>query len=373
MLAYKIVYVASLTSSIRAEPANLVKVLRSINRFIPKKLVEVWLRHCKGMLRKPKKIYADEFLFLLSNGVDRQKSIKEMIPDTKFTIEKDKWNLTYVLEDGLKQSRAPDKRMEYIMQQTSDFNNVNFELEDRNNFSEGVDKEKGLKKGKLGKGSIDDLRPMLQRPELFLEIKKTLKEANSMVKSAKARNAISHDTFDYLDTTKSLLIKNQSKEQLRDEPPYKPFYNLVSSSQKSLLKSSQQNSARYYSISERFAALRPNVKPLNDPNSSQNLIKNRPYSAYTKANSSTRPQTRERDLQTTNYTSFRSFRGISSRPVTAGTHQSTLARSVVKEEPYKVYSLREATILASQGIDICNLNNHNRSRSSKRAIERWRI
>lgn len=372
MLAYKIVYVASLTSSIRAEPNTLIKVLRSINRFIPKKLVEVWLRHCKGMLRKPKKIYADEFLFLLSNAVDRQKTIKELIPDTKFTIEKDKWDLTYVLDDGLKQSRAPDKRIEYIMKQTADFNNVNFELEDRTNMADVGNKEgKGLKKGKAIKSSGDDLRPLLQRPELFLEIKKTLQQANSMVKSARARNTIPQETFDYLDATKTFLTKTQTKEYTKESTDH--IRTLVSASQKSLIKQSLPNSARYQPFSEKYTNFKPSTKALVEQNFSSNLANHRPFSAHTKCSRSTRPQTHERDLQTTHYNSFRSFRGISSRPVTAGTRPSTAATSAVKEEPYKVYSLREATILASQGVDICNPSIHKRSKSSKPNKDRWRI
>jgi len=372
MLAYKIVYVASLTSSIRAEPNTLIKVLRSINRFMPKKLVEVWLRHCKGMLRKQKKVYADEFLFLLSNAADRQKTIKELIPDTKFTIEKDKWNLTYVLDDGLKQSRAPDKRIEHIMRQTADFNNVNFEMEDRTNLGDPGSKEgKGLKKGKAVKSTADDLRPLLQRPELFLEIKKTLLQANSMVKSARARNAISQETFDYLDNTKSFLNKTQSKEYTKESADY--VRPVVYASQKSLIKHSIHNSARYQPSSEKFTNFKPCTKALVEQNFSVKPVNHRPFSAHTKCSRSTRPQTQEKELQTTHFTSFRSFRGISSRPVTAGTRPSTAATTTVKEEPYKIYSLREATILASQGIDICNPNIHSRSKSSKANKDRWRI
>jgi hypothetical protein len=339
---------------------------------VPKKLVEVWLKHCKGMLRKQKKIYADEFLFLLSNAVDRQKTIKELIPDTKFTIEKDKWGLTYVLDDGLKQSRAPDKRIEHIMKQTADFNNVNFEMEDRTNLADVGSKEgKALKKGKAIKTSADDLRPLLQRPELFLEIKKTLLQANSMVKSAKARNAIAQETFDYLDTTKSLLNKTQSKEYTKESTDHnRP---IASASQKSLIKQSLPNSARYQPFSEKYTNFKPSTKALIEQNFSAKLANHRPFSAHTKCSRSTRPQTHERDLQTTHYTSFRSFRGISSRPVTAGTRPSTAATTTVKEEPYKIYSLREATILASQGIDICNPVIHKRSKSSRPNKDRWRI
>ena len=75
---------SNLLKGVRLHIPLLVKMMRNINRFMTRKLIEVWIYYCKLLLHKPRLILPHEFLILLTNSINRKEAIEEKLPKPQF-------------------------------------------------------------------------------------------------------------------------------------------------------------------------------------------------------------------------------------------------------------------------------------------------
>ena len=76
------------------EKDNIKRVLRSINRFLPDRILTLWLERNQPFLSHTKILTPNEFLFLVCNTRDRAEAIAEL-PYGERTLARDTGNKTF--------------------------------------------------------------------------------------------------------------------------------------------------------------------------------------------------------------------------------------------------------------------------------------
>mmetsp|Transcript_3102 Transcript_3102/g.6432 ORF Transcript_3102/g.6432 Transcript_3102/m.6432 type:complete len:290 (+) Transcript_3102:399-1268(+) len=279
-----------------------MRMIRSSGKFMPEKLLNLWLRRCASDFEDSTKLAIWEFLFLLANTQDRPKAIKEKLPNTRMKLEKDSNKITYKLDTGLSHNRSPDLWLQKIYNSQIDVKRVHFTADKRKKVTEEI-KQENKKKVKIARKSSShlELRNMLRNPDLFREIKETLAEAKTLLKKSKT------------------------------------------GSQKTLPKASAEDGfgGEFYMPPGQWTQVKYRKRPLT----ATTTYKSRPKTADTDFFHLTSGA----DLSATEGRSnYYSTRPKLDRPLTAGTHRSTTRTGMeipIKTEPFKPLNLRQATVL----------------------------
>jgi hypothetical protein len=161
-------------------------MVRHSGKFIPQKLLTLWLRRSKQDLEEAGKLAIWEFMFILANSQDRPKAIRDKLPHTHMKLEKDSNKLTYKLDPGLNHNRAPDVWLQKIFNAQIDIKRVHFTADKLKSAKEET-KQEPKKKVSIAKKSSSflELRNMLRNPELYSQIKDTLADAKTLLKKTK--------------------------------------------------------------------------------------------------------------------------------------------------------------------------------------------
>lgn len=174
-----------LEAGVPATVAVLLRMFRLGNRFIVRKVLELWLTNCKPLFKCKKRLSIWEFLFLYCNTSDRDRLLIEKLPKASHQLVKESPD-TFKLEKDLHMNRAPDKWLQkhfsalinfkkvsfYMMQQASKVCRRRRRKPSQKKLSTAVDRPESA------------LKQILRVPSLYTEIKTNLIEARSRLKSA---------------------------------------------------------------------------------------------------------------------------------------------------------------------------------------------
>mmetsp|Transcript_32105 Transcript_32105/g.55392 ORF Transcript_32105/g.55392 Transcript_32105/m.55392 type:complete len:460 (+) Transcript_32105:735-2114(+) len=311
-------------------PQVLIKGLRHVNLFMPRRLVEAWLQHCVPVFEGESGLTHWEFLFFICNAQDRADMIEKKIPHGKFRLDKDKQMETYNFDIGLKHSRAPDSWLQELTNPGIDAQKIMFEYES-NPKSSTVKRRKNRRystRTLKETAGVSNYRKLLRDPNLYREIKGRVSESNSFVILAKQLKPKRTSLKSKLSTPgleKLVDSRPRSKAELKRlhtsvGPDCGHRINKsrpISAGRAQSLMSS--NHSYIWEAAIEFAIKNEEIK--------QKLL--RPYSAKTNATSATK-----------------SSRPRVSRPFNAHSITSMSGLDIpVREEPFKVLNLRETTSL----------------------------
>jgi hypothetical protein len=165
------------------KPQVLIKGLRQVNLFMPRRLVEAWLQHCMKAFEEESGLTHWEFLFLVCNAQDRSEMIDRKLPHGKFRLDKDKYMATYVFDAGLEHSRAPDSWLQKVTNSGIDEQKIMFEFESNSKPPSPIRRKPPRRMTVHIKEAtgLSMYRQLLRDPGLFNEIKERVNESNSFV------------------------------------------------------------------------------------------------------------------------------------------------------------------------------------------------
>mmetsp|Transcript_100 Transcript_100/g.177 ORF Transcript_100/g.177 Transcript_100/m.177 type:complete len:352 (+) Transcript_100:178-1233(+) len=298
------------------------------NRFMPVKLIELWLEKHKTILRHETKIAPDEYFFLAANTSDRNKLIEENIPKPKLENKKDERTGTFEIDQVVLSSPDIDKKLEKITSLNIVAQNVIFDTDEKIPHSSA----EVSKLEKSPDNKVNRLKRHMQNPELFKQIKKNLQESRYFIKKAK------NEKFSYLS------YKSRPQTSCTNFKASRPV-SAISPSQ--TIRSPKPQNLRIQSPSFQLF----NNLPVSSKSNTK-LLKNclvRPSSGAVKTER-TRPCTAK------------------SRPQTATSHVSTGNTLGIKNEPFHVMTLRESVVVSQ-----IETKTPTKQRTRKTSIKpRWR-
>jgi hypothetical protein len=183
---------------------------------MPRRLVEAWLQHCSRAFEGEGVVSHWEFLFLVCNAKDRAEMIEKRLPHGRFRLDKDTNMQTYVLDVGLKHSRAPDTWLQELSNPGIDEQKIMFEFESNAATPTKKRKPKHLENRPVHPSAkVSMRRKMLRDPVLFKEIQGRVGETNVFL--AKARQDKSGHSLKSKLVTPGLARLSISREHSRVE------------------------------------------------------------------------------------------------------------------------------------------------------------
>ncbi|CAG9323843.1 unnamed protein product [Blepharisma stoltei] len=316
-------------NGVKQDPSLLQKSFILVNRFLPLKLISLWLEHNTPNFKHIGRLTPHEYLFLAANTYDRSKLIEErLFSQPGLIIAKDSNTNTFILSETVSSNPDLDKRLEKIMSSQINASNVLFEPQETISDSRSPYKlKKFLRKNKnqVQSKQMNELRVLLQDPNLYEQVKQTLSKSSSIVNKSRT-----NENFSYQRMRATCGILNSAR-------PYTATNPLKSRSEKDL-KSKRMLSDCQLPLDElnrtggqhhRYIV---SFRETDKSNSSSNLIKDcsdsqiRPFSASSTAT-----------LKGAN-------RVASSRPMTGSTRPFTansLANTSVSLTPLIIFKIIE--------------------------------
>lgn len=288
-------------NGVKQDPELLFRSFSMVNRFLPKRLIEIWLGHNREMLTNQNILTPDEYFVLGSNTFSKSKLIAERIPKIKVTIAKDKKTGTFLLEQGLTFMPDYDTKLEKIMS-TIPISSITFDY----TYSPSIfskpkhpqARKKALKL--LETHSYKHFTSALKDPKLIKHLKSAILQTEAILNKTK----INSDNFSYMG------FRNDSG-----------FMNKISS----IIKTTGNPT--------------PDVKLKITPIKGLNFLNKRPNTSRPAVS---RPQTSRTYIGRPASSSTKMF---TSRPTTG--RIKTALQLGIKDEPYHVLTLREHVTLNS--------------------------
>ena len=331
------------------EKDNIKRVLRSINRFLPDRILTLWLERNQPFLSHTKILTPNEFLFLVCNTRDRAEAIAEL-PYGERTLARDTGNKTFFLDETVKFNTAPERWLQRHADQTNDYNRLVYVGPDApvrtKAANQKTDKQTVANKTKE---ELDEFKQALRNPKLIGEIKAALAESQHQLNTARLSGRLAYEEKHLAE------IKPVNTQAWKLNPTSRPAtarspYLSKSPSEGALLAKSLLTAKKFDMYippnllfgSARKSRPRSAVHWGSPPLSTHA----RPFSAVSRVTALSR-------FSSAGTLPSPSFILPSSRPVTAGSRVETAVSSIqmntlVNEEPYHVLSLREAAILSAR-------------------------
>ncbi|CAG9332771.1 unnamed protein product [Blepharisma stoltei] len=159
-------------NGIKLELKAIFQSFINISRFLPRRLIEMWINFNKKSFRNENLLCANEYFFLAASTLDRDTLINEKLSNRfAWCLEKDPKTGTYALE-SLITSPDPDQRLERVL---------GFNINSTNVFFIDSDKRPELfNKNVQNKEGIEGLAALLKDQELTKSVRETLNLANSL-------------------------------------------------------------------------------------------------------------------------------------------------------------------------------------------------
>lgn len=182
---------------------NIKRVLRSINRFIPDKILTLWLERNQSFLSHTKVITPSEFLFLACNTRDRAEAIGEL-PYGHRTLVQHPGNKTFFLDETVKFNTAPERWLQRHADQVNDYDRLVYVgpkvavKTKPQNFK--TDKQAVVNKNKE---ELDEFKQALRNPKLIGEIKLALADCQHQLNTARLSGRLSYEEKHLIDTRTS--------------------------------------------------------------------------------------------------------------------------------------------------------------------------
>lgn len=196
----------------------LMRLLRLGNRFISKKVLELWLAHCKPLLFAKSKLLIWEFLFLYSNASNRQQVLLHDLPKTSHKLVKDTPE-TFKMEHDLNKSRAPDKWLHMHYDVLIDAKRVHFYTVAKKRHNLRRRRTSFVKKSTIYPDVTEtELQRILRSPNLYSEIKSNLKDSRQRLKSAGSSRSTS-----VIPDIKVSTFLNPLRQDFQITPVHVPF------------------------------------------------------------------------------------------------------------------------------------------------------
>ncbi|CAD8169159.1 unnamed protein product [Paramecium pentaurelia] len=173
-------------------PCNATEInnlLWAIGKAISSSVLEEWIKRCTDFLQIKGFIQEFEFLYLMANTVDRW-AYYEKIPKTKMDLTRDpKMDNLYVVDQtGYKTAKNPDAKIQHYMNYQYNMDKAVFKgrsLKDRNEYYIQKRTQKHQQFLKNKDAGIGEFKKLLRDPELYVEIKSKLKNAQQILNHSK--------------------------------------------------------------------------------------------------------------------------------------------------------------------------------------------
>lgn len=329
------------------EKDNIKRVLRSINRFIPDKILTLWLERNQPFLSHTKVLTPNEFLFLVCNTRDRAEAIAEL-PYGARTLARDPGNKTFFLDDTVKFRTAPERWLQRHADQVNDYDRlvyVGAKAPARTKAAnQKTDKQTVASKIKE---ELDEFKQALRNPKLIGEIKQALAESQHQLNTARLSGRLAYEEKHLAEikpaATQAWKLNPTTRPATARSPPLHRAPSEGALLARSLLNA--QKFDMYLPPNLLFGGTRqPRPRSAVHWGSPPLSAKVRPFSAVSRGTALSR-------LSSVPTLPSPSFVLPPSRPVTAGSRTETAVRlrqmnTLVSTEPYHVLTLREAAILS---------------------------
>ncbi|CAD8177228.1 unnamed protein product [Paramecium octaurelia] len=173
-------------------PCNATEInnlLWAIGKAISTSVLEEWIKRCADFLQIKGFIQEFEFLYLMANTVDRW-AYYEKIPKTKMDLTRDpKMDNLYVVDQtGYKTAKNPDAKIQHYMNYQYNMDKAVFKgrsLKDRNEYYIQKRTQKHQQFLKNKDAGMGEFKKLLRDPELYVEIKSKLKNAQQILNHSK--------------------------------------------------------------------------------------------------------------------------------------------------------------------------------------------
>lgn len=327
------------------EKDNIKRVLRSINRFIPDKILTLWLERNQPFLSHTKVLTPNEFLFLVCNTRDRAEALAEL-PYSARTLARDPGNKTFFLDETVKFRTAPERWLQRHADQTNDYDRliyVGARAPLRTKAAhQKTDKQTVVNKTKE---ELDEFKQALRNPKLIGEIKQALAESQHQLNTARLSGRLAYEEK-HLAEIKPAATQAWKLNPTNRPATARPHLQRTPSDGALLARSllSAKKFDMYLPPNLLFGGTRP-PRPRSAVHwgSPPLSAKVRPFSAVSRGTALSR-------FSSAGTLPSPSFVLPPSRPVTAGSRVETAVRSkqmntLVSTEPYHILTLREAAIL----------------------------